>query len=309
MPSVARVSPTSATAWRMSARSCVICSTTCGRRTLMATYDPAFGASAGNGTAAAPVPAPASPTACGAMRARCTWAMDADPSGFSSMHENVSRHGCPSDSSMVASTVENGMGGTSARSRLNASAYAGGMTSLRFAAICPIFTNVGPKSSSKLVAFSGVRPDSTRCCRRMRSISRRRLPDPDPLSRRASTATCATSLSVATPHLLVSPVQPTFDSPAYHGTMRRVHRLPSGYRTDAEPEEDGRKRTPPRPAQTGAVEGGATRREGRERVRPVGLDDRSSGRHAGDPACRADAIAAYASIVSTAYCPARRPPQ
>ena len=205
MPSVARVSPTSATAWRMSARSCVICSTTCGRRTLMATYDPAFGASAGNGTAAAPVPAPASPTACGAMRARCTWAMDADPSGFSSMHENVSRHGCPSDSSMVASTVENGMGGTSARSRLNASAYAGGMTSLRFAAICPIFTNVGPRSSSKLVAFSGVRPDSTRCCRRMRSISRRRFPDPDPLSRRASTATCATSLSVAMPHLLRAP--------------------------------------------------------------------------------------------------------
>ena len=91
MPSVARVSPTSATAWRMRARSCVICSTTCGRRTLIATYDPAFGASAGNGDAAAPMPVSASPTACGAMRARCTWAMDADPSGFSSMHENVSR--------------------------------------------------------------------------------------------------------------------------------------------------------------------------------------------------------------------------
>lgn len=74
-------------------------------------------------------------------------------------------------------------------------------------------------------------------------------------------------------------------------------------------QEEGQKRTPPRPAQTGAVEGGATRREGRERVRPVGLDDRSSGRHAGDPACRADGSAAYASIVSTAYCPARRPPQ
>ena len=125
--------------------------------------------------------------------------MDADPSGFFSMHENVSRHGCPNADSMTATTSSYGRGGTSARRRLNASAYAGGMTSLRFAAICPIFTNVGPRSSRRLVASSGESPLNTRCRLRMRSISRRRRPEPAPLSRRASTATCATSFNVGMP--------------------------------------------------------------------------------------------------------------
>ena len=94
-----------------------------------------------------------------AKRARCTCATDADPSGSCSISANVSRHGCPSEFSMISTMVSNGTGATLARNALKASAYAFGMMSLRFDAICPIFTNVGPRSSRMAVAFSGVRPE------------------------------------------------------------------------------------------------------------------------------------------------------
>ena len=288
----------------MSARSCVICSTTCGRRTLMATYDPAFGASANAGAAAARCPL----RIANRMRRdarRCTWAMGGRSGGFSSMHER-SRHGCPSDSSMVAGTV-NGMGGTSARSALNASAYAGGMASLRFPSrSVPSSRTSAPSPQASWSPFRrearqhAMLPQDTR--------SRAGASRPDPLSRRASTLHLR-HFAQAWPrtHLLVSPVQPTFDSPAYHGTMRRVHRLPSGYRTDAEPkEEDGRKRRPGlrRPGRLK----GATRRRKTRAPRPDWMIGRAAGMRA-IPHAGPGAIAAYASIVSTAYCPARRPPR
>ena len=211
MPSVTCVRSASANACRMSVMSSAICSTTFGRRTFTATTGPWAVAApsplppAAGRSSCAPA-ATGSPRPC-ASRARCTCATEAEPKGFSSMSANVSRHGCPSDSSIVCTTTSNGTGATLARSVLNASAYALGMTSLRFEAICPIFTNVGPKSSRMAVAFSGVRPENAWCSRRIFSISCMRWPDV--LSLMVISAARSTSRNVGMLLLLVTATVPS----------------------------------------------------------------------------------------------------
>ena len=72
--------------------------------------------------------------------ALCTCAMEAEPSGRSSMLANTWLHDAPYERSIVAITWSNGTGGTLARNFSNASQYSLGSTSLRFEAIWPIFT-------------------------------------------------------------------------------------------------------------------------------------------------------------------------
>ncbi len=172
-------------------------------------------------------------------------------------------------------------GGTSARSRLNASAYAGGMTSLRFAAICPIFTNVGPSPQASWSPFRrearqhamlpqdaldlahGASPTPTLC-----RVAPPRPPAPLPRAWPRRTSSSRLFNLHSTAQRTMAPCGECTGCPAVIG------RMPSRRKTG------GNAPAQPRPAQTGAVDGGATRREGRERVRPVGLDDR-----VGRPAC------------------------
>ena len=93
--------------------------------------------------------------------ARCTCAMEAEPSGFSSNSANRSSMGFPSSVSICAFTSAKSSGRAFVRRLPSASQYSMGSMSGCVEAIWPSLTNVVPRSWMSSTVISGVRPSLT----------------------------------------------------------------------------------------------------------------------------------------------------
>ena len=90
--------------------------------------------------------------------ARCTCAMEAEPSGVSSNSANSSSMGLPSSVSTCDFTSAKSRGRACVRSSPSATQYSMGSTSGWVEAIWPSLTNVVPRSWMSSTVISGVRP-------------------------------------------------------------------------------------------------------------------------------------------------------
>ena len=127
--------------------------------------------------------------------ARCTCASEALPKGLRSIWEKISLRGRPYSATRQSCTTANGTGSTFERKRRSSSQYSCGRISERFARICPILTNMGPRSSSMQRKRRGVILCHASYFRTMPRISPMRLRRPSEESLNSSEGAMASGSS------------------------------------------------------------------------------------------------------------------